>query len=623
MVLLVSCSSTLPHVDENNGGEGGAAANGGHGGDSPNGGHSGSGASGADGDGGNDGDGGRSDANGGDGGGDGTGSGLRIVSGAPPRGALGVPYNLGNGRTCTPIPDTTQCLRCFPNAVIRGCVAPEYYEESFRFLAAGGTPPYSWGVDSYPIDLYTVHDGVLRCGANFTPADVGTSTVKVTVTDSAVPPHQVTEDISFIVEPAPRPTISTMPAAIGAIDVPYVNTFTTLEYGSELTWSANGSPPPGLTFYAKGVLAGTPTTVGTYSLEVTARDDQGRDSQPQAFTIEIVASGFREPFDGLDFRSRAFHSATLLGNGKVLIVGGTPNRDNVLFDPSTELFSDPDSLGNGPFSHTATLLDDGTVLLAGGIYDVSGVPTRTVQLFDPASSAFAMANELSIPRYSHTATRLNDGTVLITGGIGSDYEPLASAELYDPATGSFHLVGNMAVARMAHTATLLGNGNVLIAGGTAEREGDALDSAEIYDASARAFSSTGHLTEARSYHAAVRLPDGRVLMVGGIGDDALATSELYDAAAGVFTATGSMGTARSAPAATLLGDGSVLVTGGSSNESLLSSAELYSAATGSFRWTGSMTTPRDGLQSTLLGDGRVLVTGVRQAPASIASELYE
>ena len=66
----------------------------------------------------------------------------------------------------------------------------------------------------------------------------------------------------------------------------------------------------------------------------------------------------------------AFITATLLPNGKVLVVGG---RDSIgpiasaeLYDPATGIWSSTGSLNTGRDAHTATLLQDGTVLVAGG-----------------------------------------------------------------------------------------------------------------------------------------------------------------------------------------------------------------------------------------------------------------
>src|SRR6266480_3586703 len=76
--------------------------------------------------------------------------------------------------------------------------------------------------------------------------------------------------------------------------------------------------------------------------------------------------------------------------------------------------SAPD-LVEGHVAHTATLLDDGRVLVVGGA-NVRGVATTGSEIFDPKANRWIRAASMSSPRAMHTATRLSDGSVLVTGG---------------------------------------------------------------------------------------------------------------------------------------------------------------------------------------------------------------
>src|SRR5438046_341271 len=70
-------------------------------------------------------------------------------------------------------------------------------------------------------------------------------------------------------------------------------------------------------------------------------------------------------------------------------------------------------------SHTATLLADGKVLVVGGEgLDAKRRPIRlaSVELFDPDSRIWSPAGNLSTARSGHTATLLPDGRVLVVGG---------------------------------------------------------------------------------------------------------------------------------------------------------------------------------------------------------------
>jgi hypothetical protein len=83
--------------------------------------------------------------------------------------------------------------------------------------------------------------------------------------------------------------------------------------------------------------------------------------------------------------------------------------------------------------HTATALGDGRVLIAGGRTSI-GV-TASVELYDPATGISVARGALSVPRADHAAARLLDDRVLTVGGTDGT-SPLAIAEIFDPASGS-------------------------------------------------------------------------------------------------------------------------------------------------------------------------------------------
>lgn len=276
--------------------------------------------------------------------------------------------------------------------------------------------------------------------------------------------------------------------------------------------------------------------------------------------------------------ARQYHTATLLPNGKVLVAGGlsSSSLNNVtaeLYDPVTETFNTTGSMRTAHWTHTATLLSNGKVLVAGGL-NSSYAPTvsATAELYDPATGTFSATGSMGAARSHHQAALLPNGIVLVTGGVGPDY--LATAELYDPATGTFSATGSMAIARREHTVTLFANGRVLVAGGYSSNSFVPTAIAELYDPVTGTFGMTGSMKTARKNHTATLLPNGHVLLAGGFDSDYLATAELFDPAASVFSVTGSMATARIEHTATLLSNGEVLVVGGYNSISL-ATAELY------------------------------------------------
>ena len=287
--------------------------------------------------------------------------------------------------------------------------------------------------------------------------------------------------------------------------------------------------------------------------------------------------------------TRDGHTATLLPNGKVLVVGGQaasdlpgePSADTELYDPVSGKWMATGSLRMPRRWHTATLLPNGKVLVVGGYNGVNGF-LSSAELYDPATGKWSLTGNMLTARRAHTATLLPDGRVLVVGGL-TRIGNLSNAELYDPATGRWIPTGAMSVARKYHTATLLPGGKVLVAGGQGVINNTlgSLASAELYDPVTETWTATGALATARYGHTATLLANGHVLVVGGIGSDGiLANTELFDPATGKWTTMGALNTARVLHTAALLPDGRVLIAGGNDNNSSrnLSSAELFDPA---------------------------------------------
>jgi Galactose oxidase, central domain/Kelch motif len=169
--------------------------------------------------------------------------------------------------------------------------------------------------------------------------------------------------------------------------------------------------------------------------------------------------------------ARFRHTATLLKNGKVLIAGGlltspsaNPTASAEVYDPATGAFTATGSMAIPRENHTATLLADGRVLIVGGLTTQSDSSLKnagSAEVYNPSAGTFSDAGQMAAARSGHAAALLPNGNVLICGGGDDDF----TAELYDPATNSFTITGNMQVGRSGHTATVLLLGSVVVIGG--------------------------------------------------------------------------------------------------------------------------------------------------------------
>ncbi|MET0404047.1 MAG: Ig-like domain-containing protein [Cystobacter sp.] len=320
-------------------------------------------------------------------------------------------------------------------------------------------------------------------------------------------------------------------------------------------------------------------------------------------------------------------SATLMADGRVLVVGGQNDRWVVnsaeLYDPATGAFTLTRPMNNWESrkEHAAVRLGDGQVLVVGGGPDDYSLHPHGLR-YDPAADVWSTTSQPQAARRKPTATLLSNGRVLVTGGAGSGGYPLESCELFDPTTGTFTLTAPMSQPRQGHTATLLANGKVLVTGGTA------YPVSELYDPATQTWTRTGDARALRSGHLALRLNDGRVLVAGGYNPmtsyGILSSAELYDPVTGTWSATASMNRERTNFPGVVLATGNVAVFGGLPNtSSSLSGIEQFDAV--SLRWSevGSMLKSRANHDAVLLNSGRVLLVGGRPlAQGTGNAELY-
>jgi hypothetical protein len=148
----------------------------------------------------------------------------------------------------------------------------------------------------------------------------------------------------------------------------------------------------------------------------------------------------------------------------VLIAGGrgdTVTASSEIFDPATKKFTLTGILLTARYKHSAGLLPDGRVLIAGGSDDRDWSGTlNSAEIYDPAKQAFTAASPLNESRFKlPEAVQLSSGQLLFAGGS-------KTVEVYDPISRKFSIAsGQIDTARHFMTATKLNDGSVLLAGG--------------------------------------------------------------------------------------------------------------------------------------------------------------
>jgi hypothetical protein len=230
---------------------------------------------------------------------------------------------------------------------------------------------------------------------------------------------------------------------------------------------------------------------------------------------------------------RSNHTASLLADGRVLVAGGVyyefgpKGSGHLEFSPprfvaQSEIWSPAGRwqlaapLHRARAYHTATSLPDGRVLVAGGA-GVSGTLSAddaVAELWDSGSGQWSLAGSLQTPRYDHTATLLPDGRVLVAGGrrSGGNVGGVSTSEVWDPKLRTWRELGRLNIPRYGHHAVLLPGGRVLVAGGYRD-ESTPLRQAELWDPRTGRWTLTATMPTDGSVASVAPFPGGRALLI--------------------------------------------------------------------------------------------------------------
>lgn len=315
----------------------------------------------------------------------------------------------------------------------------------------------------------------------------------------------------------------------------------------------------------------------------------------------------------------------------------------------------------------SVLLGDGSVLAVGD--DVACLPgpaepgSELAERYDPTTDTWTEAESLNKPRKSFAMVRLDDGRALIVGGTNPDDALYSSTKLFDPSTGGWTDGPLLDVARGDPAAATLADGSVFIGSVTFIGETTSTTTTEVLDAGAAAWRSAAPIQglSALSFSA---LTDGRVMAVAegfeiegvillhdpgdeawrdndgpdllrqvrifpldeadalafgyedlAIGRSASTRVERFDGATDDWSEVAPMSTPREAAMITRLADGRVLVAGGATSDEIdpeaqaLATTEIFDPVTETWTAGPDLLEPRKDGHALLLEDGSVLIHG--------------
>lgn len=208
-----------------------------------------------------------------------------------------------------------------------------------------------------------------------------------------------------------------------------------------------------------------------------------------------------------------------------------------IFDPNTKLVTAVAPMAKARAFHTATKIANGKVVVVGG-YDDNGVALTSIEIYNPATDTWVTSTQSLVSGAGyHCATLMASNKVLISGGFNGAISLVKTYE-YDAATDTLTAVGDLAAGRYAHRAILLPNSNIFAVGGISA--GVATATTEIYSPGGSTWAPGDAMSAPRSFFALQQIGTGAFTTVLAAGDSQAGaendTAEIYTIATDTWAA---------------------------------------------------------------------------------------
>ena len=247
-----------------------------------------------------------------------------------------------------------------------------------------------------------------------------------------------------------------------------------------------------------------------------------------------------------DMPEPRFWFSTSVVNGKIYIIGGTPDgvsEPNVSmyeYDPATGAWTRKADMPTPRVYHESCVVDGKIYVIGGGNKHEEVLPT--VEAYDPVTNSWARKVDMPTPRILPVLCAV-DGKIYAIGSQSSDTG--TPVEVYDPATNTWTKKADAPTKRWAMRGGVV-NGKLYVIAGTI---GPSISTVEEYDPVADTWTRKADIPTPREFHS-VTVVDRIIYAIGGAffpGDDThtpLSSVEAYDPGTDTWTEKADMPTPR-------------------------------------------------------------------------------